>query len=138
MCTVRRLQLHWERATQAIHQIPRSKTPLYGKTFLNGCGKTWLWKVERRVETGEIKGVGGSENSRRRGRALGDHALVHDALLIFGWALLFMPRPRPQLVKGVAADNTSAASEREVAIAVLSQLVRRAEVLDKTARALAL
>ena len=25
---VRRLQLHWEWATKAIHQIPRSKTPL--------------------------------------------------------------------------------------------------------------
>ena len=90
------------------------------------------------METGEIKGMGGSENSRRRGRALGDHPLVHDAILLFDWALLLMPRPRPQLVKGVAADNTSAASERVVAIAVLSQLVRRAEVLDKTARALAL
>ena len=43
-----------------------------------------------------------------------------------------------QLVKGVAADNTSAASDRVVAIAVLSQLVRSAEVLDRTARALAL
>ena len=44
----------------------------------------------------------------------------------------------PQLVKGAAADNTSAASERVVAIAVLSQLVRSAEVLDRTALALAL
>ena len=26
-CPVGRLQLHWERATKAIHQIPRSKTP---------------------------------------------------------------------------------------------------------------
>ena len=25
---MRRLQLHWEWATKAIHQIPRSKTPL--------------------------------------------------------------------------------------------------------------
>jgi hypothetical protein len=97
-----------------------------------------LWKGERRVETGEIEGLGGCANPRRRGKALGDHVLVHDALVIFDRALLFMPRPRPQLVKGVAADNTSAASERVVAIAVLSQLVRRAEVLDKTARALAL
>ena len=54
-------------------------------------------------------------------------------------ALLGLPRPRrPQLLGGAAADNTSAASEREVAIAVLSQLERRAEVLDKTALALAL
>ena len=41
-------------------------------------------------------------------------------------------------MSGTAADNTSAASERVVAIAVLSQLERRAEVLDKTALALAL
>ena len=47
-----------------------------------------------------------------------------------GWA--------PQLLTGAAADNTSAASERVVAIAVLSQLVRSAVVLDRTARALAL
>ena len=44
----------------------------------------------------------------------------------------------PQMMMGAAADNTSAASERVVAIAVLSQLVRSADVLDKTARALAL
>ena len=44
----------------------------------------------------------------------------------------------PQLMKVVAADNTSAASERVVAIAVLSQLLRSADVLDKIARALAL
>ena len=44
----------------------------------------------------------------------------------------------PQLVRGSAADNASAASERVVAIAVLSQLERRAEVLDRTALALAL
>ena len=44
----------------------------------------------------------------------------------------------PQLVRGTAADNTSAASERVVAIAVLSQLEKKAEVLDKTALALAL
>ena len=37
-----------------------------------------------------------------------------------------------------AADITSAASERVVAIAVTSQLERSAEVLDSTARALAL
>ena len=54
-------------------------------------------------------------------------------------ALLGLPGPtRPQLLGGAAADNTSATSEREVAIAVLSQLERRAEVLDKTALALAL
>ena len=60
------------------------------------------------------------------------------------WALIKTGRcccccgPGPQLVKGAAADNTSAASERVVAIAVLSQLERSAEVLDKTALALAL
>ncbi len=27
LCAVGRLQLHWERATKAVHQIPRSKTP---------------------------------------------------------------------------------------------------------------
>ena len=41
-------------------------------------------------------------------------------------------------MKGAAADNTSAASERVVAIAVLSQLEKKAEVLAKTALALAL
>ena len=41
-------------------------------------------------------------------------------------------------MNGAAADNTSAASERVVEIAVLSQLVSSAEVLDKTAQALAL
>ena len=46
--------------------------------------------------------------------------------------------PTPQLMKVVAADNTSAASERVVAIAELSQLLRSADVLDKIARALAL
>ena len=45
---------------------------------------------------------------------------------------------RPQMMMGAAADNTSAASERVVAIAVLSQLERSAEVLAKTALALAL
>ena len=90
-----------------------------------------MWKEERRVETGEIEGLGGCAYPRRRGKALGDHVLVHNALVILDRALLFMPRPRPQLVKGVAADNTSAASERVVAIAVLSQLERSAEVLDK-------
>ena len=44
----------------------------------------------------------------------------------------------PQLMRGTTADNTSAATERVVAIAVLSQLERRAEVLDETAQALAL
>ena len=44
----------------------------------------------------------------------------------------------PQLMKVVASDNTSATSERVVAIAVLSQLLRSADVLDKIARALAL
>ena len=34
LCTVGRLQLHWERATKAIHQIPRSKTPLGTHTTL--------------------------------------------------------------------------------------------------------
>ena len=38
-----------------------------------------------------------------------------------------------QLVRGSAADNTSAASERVVASTVLSQLERSAAVLDKTA-----
>ena len=53
-------------------------------------------------------------------------------------ALLGPLRLRPQLLTGAAADNTSAASERELAIAVLSQLLERAAVRDKTARALAL
>ena len=42
------------------------------------------------------------------------------------------------MMMGAAADNTRAASERVVAITVLSQLVRSAEVLDRIARALAL
>ena len=41
-------------------------------------------------------------------------------------------------MKGEAADITSAASERVVAIAVTSQLEKSAEVLDSTARALVL
>jgi len=54
-------------------------------------------------------------------------------------ALLGLPRPRrPQLLGGAAADNTSAASDRKVAIAVLSQLLERAAVRDKTARVFAL
>ena len=39
LCTVGRLQLHWERATKAIHQIPRSKTPLDGQASVSGCGR---------------------------------------------------------------------------------------------------
>ena len=41
-------------------------------------------------------------------------------------------------MRGAAADNTSAASDRVVAIAVLSQLESKAEVLERIARALAL
>ena len=41
-------------------------------------------------------------------------------------------------MRGAAADNTSAATDRVVAIAVLPQLESRAEVLDRIARALAL
>ena len=41
-------------------------------------------------------------------------------------------------MRGAAADNTSAASDRVVAIAVLSQLESRAEVLERIDRALAL
>lgn len=41
--------------------------------------------------------------------------------------------PAPQLMKVVTADNTSAAWERVLAIAVLSQLLRSADVLNKIA-----
>lgn len=41
--------------------------------------------------------------------------------------------PRHQLLRKAAANKTSAASEREVVITVLSHVVGRAEVLDKIA-----
>ena len=80
----------------------------------------------------------------RKGPGAAGHGAKWQAMSVNGAqakarALLGLPRlGRPQLLKGEAADNTSAASEREVAIAVLSQLLERAAVRDKTARALAL
>ena len=118
---------------------PGNHAMVYGRARSSGCG---------RVSGGPQRGRAGEASATSLGVGNKGHTPdppQQDPTALPGqWMWRLMGRCRacrclgPQLVEVVAADNTSAASERVVAIAVLSQLERRAEVLDKIARALAL
>ena len=96
---------------------------------------------------GKRRAVSGIDREGKKAPQMGKGRAAGSEAGAGGWGCLGMClhvgalpgllRLRPQLLRG-PLPTTSAASEREVAIAVLLQLLERAVVRDKTARTLAL